>query len=81
MRQSLKRRARNRKNLSQLRTQVKRLRGVVASGDAAAAQKLLPETVAVIDRSAKQGIVHDNTAARYKSRLARQVNALSGAKS
>jgi ribosomal protein S20 len=37
--------------------------------------------VAVIDRSAKQGIVHDNTAARYKSRLARQVNALSGAKS
>ena len=81
MRQSLKRRSRNRKNLSQLKTQVKRLRGVVASGDAAAAQKLLPETVAVIDRSAKKGIVHDNTAARYKSRLTRQVNALSGAKS
>jgi small subunit ribosomal protein S20 len=81
MRQSLRHRARNRRNLSQLKTQVKRLRSALASGDAESANKLLPETVAVIDRSAKKGVVHDNAAARYKSRLTRQVNALGGTKS
>ncbi len=77
MRQSLKRRERNRKNLSQLKTQVKKLRAAIATGDAETAKKLLPETVGTIDRAAKKGVVHDNAAARYKGRLARRVNALS----
>ena len=81
MRQGLKHRARNRKNVSQLKTQVKKLRAAIAKGDAEAARKILPETVGVIDRAAKKGVVHDNAAARYKSRLARKVNALAGAKS
>jgi small subunit ribosomal protein S20 len=79
-RQSLKHRARNRKNLSQLKTHVKKLRAAVAQGDADAARKLLPETVAQIDKAARKGIVHDNAAARYKSRLAKRVNALAAAK-
>ena len=33
-----------------------------------------------IDRAAKKGVVHDNAAARYKSRLSRKVNALTAAK-
>ena len=80
MRQSEKRRARNRKNLSQLKTQVKKLRAAIAEGDAAAAKKLLPETAGLIDRAAKKGVVHDNAASRYKSRLARKVTALAAAK-
>ncbi len=80
MRQSLKRRERNRKNLSQLKTQVKKLRAAIATGDAETAKKLLPETVGTIDRAAKKGVVHDNAAARYKSRLARKVSALGAAK-
>jgi small subunit ribosomal protein S20 len=76
MRQSLKRRARNRRNLSQVKSQVKRLRTAIAGGDAEAARKLLPETVAEIDRAVKKGVVHDNAAARYKSRLSRKVSAL-----
>jgi small subunit ribosomal protein S20 len=80
MRQSRKRRALNRKNLTQVKSQVKKLRAVMASGDAAAAAKLLPETVAQIDKAAKKGAVHDNAAARYKSRLTRQINALGAAK-
>jgi small subunit ribosomal protein S20 len=76
MRQSVKRRARNRANLSQLKTHVKKLRAVIASGDAEAARKLLPATVGQIDKAAKKGVVHDNAAARYKSRLARKVSAL-----
>jgi small subunit ribosomal protein S20 len=80
MRQSRKRRALNRKNLTQVKSQVKKLRAVMASGDAAAAAKLLPETLAQIDKAAKKGAVHDNAAARYKSRLTRQINALGAAK-
>jgi len=80
MRQARKRRARNRQNLSQLKTQVKKLRTAVARGDAAAARALFPETAALIDRSAKKGVVHDNAAARYKSRLAKRLNALAAAK-
>ena len=77
MRQSVKRRARNRKNLSHLKTRVKMLRAAIATGDAEAAKKLLPQTVGEIDKAAKKGVVHDNAAARHKSRLTRKVNALS----
>lgn len=79
-RQSQARRGRNRKNLSQLRTQVKKLRTAIDAGDAEAASKLLTETVADIDKAAKKGVVHDNAADRHKSRLTRKVNALVGAK-
>ena len=76
-RQSIKRRARNRKNLSQLKTQVKKLRAAVRKGDGQAARQALNETVSVIDKAAKKGVIHDNAAARYKSRLTRRLNALS----
>ena len=79
MRQGMKRRARNRKNLSHLKTQVKRLRAAIAAGDAEAARKILPETMGEIDKAAKKGVVHDNAAARYKSRLARRVTGLTAA--
>ena len=78
MRQSLRHRARNRKNLSQVRTQIKKLREALAKGDADAARTLLPETVGAIDKAAKKGVVHDNAAARYKSRLSRRLAALTG---
>jgi small subunit ribosomal protein S20 len=80
MRQGEKRRARNRKNLSELKTQVKKLRAAIAEGNAEAARKLLPETVGEIDKASKKGVVHDNAAARYKSRLSRKVTALGAAK-
>jgi len=80
MRQGLKHRARNKKNLSLLKTQVKRLRAAIAKGDAEAARKLLPETVGSIDKASKKGVIHDNAAARYKSRLNRRVNAMAAAK-
>ena len=80
MRQSLKHRARNRKNLSQVKTQVKKLRAAIAKGDAEEAKKTLSETVGEIDRAAKKGVIHDNAAARYKSRLSRKVNALAGSR-
>ena len=76
MRQGQKHQARNRKNVSQLKTQVRKLRAILAKGDGAEAKEALAETVSAIDKAAKKGVVHDNAAARYKSRLTRRVNAL-----
>jgi len=73
MRQSAERRERNRKDRSTMRTAVKRVRGALEKGDATAAQAALPAAVQVIDRTAKKGVVHKNTAARTKSRLTKAV--------
>lgn len=79
-RQSLKHRDRNRRNLSRLKTTIKSLRSAIAKGDAAAVKGALAETVSQIDKAAKKGIIQDNAAARYKSRLSKRVNALAAAK-
>ncbi len=73
VRQSLKRRDRNRAHRSEVRTEIKKLRQAVASGDAAVARELLPATLGIIDRCAKKGAMHRNTAARTKARLTRAV--------
>jgi small subunit ribosomal protein S20 len=79
-RQSVDHRGRNRKNLSHLKTQVKKLRTAIDAGDAETASALLSETVAEIDKAARKGAIHDNAADRHKSRLSRKVSALSTAK-
>ena len=75
-RQNVQLRERNRAQRSRLRTAIKRLRTVLASGDAAQAQEILPATLSVIDRIAQKKIIHANAAARYKSRLVKGVAAL-----
>jgi small subunit ribosomal protein S20 len=72
-RQDQKRRLRNRSHLTRLRTQVKKIRKVLAAGDGSAAAGLLKETIALVDRTAKHGVMHRNAAARTKSRLAKAV--------
>lgn len=67
---------RNRQHLTKLRSQVKKFRQAVASGDAATAKTLLDETLGLVDRSAKHGVIHDNAAARTKSRLVLSLNKL-----
>ena len=79
-RQTIKRKARNRANISKLKSAVKKLRAAIAKGDAEAVKTLLPLTVSEIDRASKKGVVHDNAASRYKSRLTRKVNALTATK-
>lgn len=64
---------RNRQHLSRLRSQVKKFRLAVASGDAGTAKGLLQETLGLVDRSAKHGVIHDNAAARTKSRLTKSL--------
>ena len=78
-RQSERRREINQMNRHQLKTQLKKLRAAISSGKTADARALLPATVGAIDRSVKKGVIKKNTAGRYKSRLARKVNALPAA--
>jgi len=76
VRQNEKRRAINRSNRSGLRTQIKKLRTALGGNDAAQTQELLNPTISAIDKAVNKGLLHKNTAARYKSRLTGHVNAL-----
>lgn len=77
IRQNELRRQRNRSHRSRMRTAIKRLRAAVDAGEADKARELLPQAIRVIDRSAQKGVIHGNTAARYKSRLSQAVAGLS----
>jgi small subunit ribosomal protein S20 len=71
-RQSLERRMRNRAVRTRVRRQIRLMRAALAEGDAAKVKELLPATMSVIDVGWRKGVIHRNTAARYKSRVARQ---------
>ena len=65
----------NRANSSRLRTQLRKLRTAIASGDQSQTQATYSETVSLIDKSVKKGVIHKNTGSRYKSRLSARVKA------
>lgn len=73
-RQSLVHRERNRRYRSQLRATLKQIR-LVIDKDKAAAKKELSEAISLIDKMAGKGIIHRNTASRYKSRLTARIKA------
>lgn len=72
-RQTEKRTATNRANSSRLRGALRELRETLDKGDKATADKTYRETVAALDKAIQKGVIHKNTAARYKSRLAARV--------
>ena len=76
VRQNEKRRAVNRSNRSDLRTQIKKLRTALTASDKNQSQELLTPTVSAIDKAVNKGVLHRNTAARYKSRLTSHVGKL-----
>jgi len=61
---------------TRLRHQVRTMRRLLEEKDVPGATSALPRTFSAIDRAAKFGIIKDNTAARYKSKLASRVQAL-----
>ena len=69
-RQNIKRREANRRLRSRLRTGLKTLRRAVDGTDKTAAKTAVGEAQSLVDKMASKGIIHRNTAARYKSRLA-----------
>jgi small subunit ribosomal protein S20 len=68
MRQSAKANAHNRAQRSQLRTAVKKVR---SAGTAEEATQAYQQAAKMLDRAGRKNLVHRNTAARQKSRLAK----------
>ena len=69
-RQEARRRLRNRMAKSTMRTAIKKFDAAVAAGDKVAAEQAMAESNKLLDTVAGKGIIHRNTAARKKSRLA-----------
>jgi small subunit ribosomal protein S20 len=72
-RQTIKRHAHNRELRSRLRTGLKEIRAAITAGETDRAKTLLKETYSLVDKMSGKGIIHDNAAGRYKSRLARSI--------
>jgi small subunit ribosomal protein S20 len=72
-RQNVKRRDRNRALRSKLRTALKNIRAAIDKKDLDAAKTSLDATLSLIDKMAGKGIIHDNAAARYKSRIVKRL--------
>src|SRR5712692_5494961 len=79
-RQTVRRMAINRANRTRVRSMIRQMRAALTAGDAAASVKLLGPTCAEIDRAIRKRTLKENTANRYKSRLALALNALHAAK-
>jgi small subunit ribosomal protein S20 len=73
MRQSAKRRDRNRYYGKTTRNAIRDLR---ALEDKAAAGEQMPEVISMIDKLARRGVIHKNKASNLKSKLTRRVNGL-----
>jgi len=74
-RQTTTRTAQNRANTSRLRTALRKFRAALQSSDKAQAKNQFAETVSMIDKAVKKGVIHKNTGARYKSRLSARLAA------
>jgi len=68
-RQNIRRREHNRQLRSRLRTALKAIRARLDAKDLDGAKAALRHTVSIVDKMATRGIIHRNTAGRYKSRL------------
>jgi len=75
-RQTEKRTAQNRANRSRLRSELRDLRESLAKGDKNAAEQQYRQAVSALDKAIQKGVLHENTASRYKARLSARVNAL-----
>jgi small subunit ribosomal protein S20 len=75
-RQSTARNQQNTAQRSKLRTAIRTVRKAVAAGDKQKAMDVFQKSTSVIDSIADKNIVHKNTAARNKSRLAAAVKAM-----
>lgn len=73
VRQSAKRRDRNRYYGKTTRNAIRDLKAINEAGEAG---KKLTDVASMIDKLAKRGVIHKNKAANLKSKLAKRVNSL-----
>jgi small subunit ribosomal protein S20 len=66
----------NRANKSKLRGTLRTMREAIAAGDKTTITAVYRSTVSVLDKSVQKGVLHKNTASRYKARLNARVKAV-----
>ena len=74
IRQSEKRRLRNKSWITMIKTQVKKVEEAISKNEKEAIQNALKDAVKIITKAASKGIIHKNTASRKISRLTKKVN-------
>ncbi|MCA8971679.1 MAG: 30S ribosomal protein S20 [Planctomycetes bacterium] len=77
LKQDAVRRVENKTKKSMMRTWIRKLNEAVQAGDKTEAQKMLPTVFKKIDKAAKAGCIHANTASRRKALASRRVHAMS----
>ena len=75
-RQTITKTAINRANKTKLRNTLRALREAIAAGDKKGLAEQYRTTVSVLDKSVQKGVLHKNTASRYKGRLNARVKAV-----
>jgi small subunit ribosomal protein S20 len=73
-RQNVKRREANRSLRAKLRTGLKSIRKSLDDKNVDGAKTALKSMQSLVDKMATKGIIHKNTASRYKSRLAARIS-------
>lgn len=68
-----RKRLRNRSRKSATKTHLTRAEKLIAANQPEAQQAVM-DTISALDRDAKKGVIHRNTAARRKSRLMKKFN-------
>ena len=76
IRQTQRRTLRNKLKRSAAKSAVKKVRMAIVEKKKDEALKLLPRVQSLLDRLSKTNVIAPNTAARYTSRLARQIDSL-----
>lgn len=72
-RQNIRHRERNRQFRARMRSALRAIRAAIDSGNPAEVKDALRNTISLVDRMAGKGIIHRNTAGRYKARLSSRV--------
>jgi small subunit ribosomal protein S20 len=75
-RQAEIRRQRNASQRSELRTSIKKVVAAIRTGNSEAAKEAYRKAVPVIDSAVNKGLIHQNKAARHKSRLNQHIRIL-----
>ena len=75
-RQAEKRRQQNASRRSTMRTYMKNVLKAIEAGDKEAASSAFKAAVPQIDKAAGEGLVHQNKAARHKSRMNARIKAM-----
>ena len=76
IRQTAKRRLRNRDRKKIVRVEIKKVTSALAKKDVAETQTAVKDAIKILDRMASRKTLHPNTVARRKSSMMRKLNAL-----